>query len=231
MKGHVLEGRRSWIAVASVAALCVSAVVAAGSAVSYFGLRSKLSVSSRSASTREDGSPAEKAAVEKPKYEKINKNNVFLSNRAPAGPSVVLSGFWEDGVLLAQGDDVQKARVGETVFEVKVLSFDENSVDVEWKEKTFHWVLFPDMPGAGSPGGPPPGPPSPGAPAQVSGPVSKNGPAPESGSEGSGRRGDVRGGRGMSREDRERLRERLSQMSPEEREKAIQEFRQRRENR
>lgn len=214
--GRVPEKWRKWTTMACVAALAVSFVVMTGSAAGYLSLRGRMK--GLLATGSDDKSAAEQEKKKEdgktPAHEKIKKNNIFLANRVPTGPSVVLTGFYEDAALLAQGDNVKMARVGETVFDVKVVSMDGASVDVEWNGKPIHWTLFPASGG----GGPPPGPPRSGPPrgAPSVGPPSTAGPAVAPTS--------IEGFRRMPAGSREGLRERLRNMSPEERQRLREQF-------
>jgi len=216
--GRVPEKWRKWTTMACVAALAVSFVVMVGAAGGYLSLRSRMKGLLATGSDDRGAAEEEKKEDDKTSaHEKITKNNIFMANRVPTGPSVALTGFYEDAALLAQGDNVKMARVGETVFGVKVVSMDGTSVDVEWNGKPIHWALFPPTRG----GGPPSGPPSGGPPSSVSSSTGPAGPP----SAPAGAPPTMGGFRRMPPGGREALRERFRNMSPEERERLREQFR------
>lgn len=217
--GRVPEKWQRWTTMACVAALAVSFVVMAGSAAGYLSLRGRMK-GLLAAGTDDKGAQDKKEEDKTPSHEGINKNNIFLANRVPTGPSATLTGFWEDAALLAQGDEVKEARVGETVFDVKVVALDGTSVDVEWQGKPFHWTLFPPVGGGGPPAGAAPG----GGPPSASPSTSPAGPPSAPPAAGP----TIEGFRGMPPGGREALRQRFRNMSPEERERLREQFGERR---
>jgi len=222
------HGLGRWITVACLVTLAVALTVVSTAAVTYFDLKGTLARTLESEDAEE--APAAADPSTESKGDAVGKVDFFLPNRAPE-LTVSLVGLYGNAALLAQGNDVKQAAVGDSVLGVKVLAIRANGVDVEWNGKTVPLLLFPVLPATGAPspgGGPPPGPPhgvviapSPGMPV---GPPS--GPPPGVRPERGGRRRGMSGRfRNMSQEERRQLRERFQNMSDEEREELRRQFR------
>ena len=214
-------GNAKWITVACLAALVVAITVVATATAAYLDLKGSLARSLEADTPEQTPADAADDPSTKDKSAGIGATDFFLPNREPQ-LSVTLVGLYKDMAMLAQGNDVQTARVGESVLGVKVLAIHANGVDIEWNGKTMPLTLFPTMPTAGPPspgGGPPPDPP-PGVviappPGMPVGPPS--GPPPGIRPERGGRGGMRERLRNMSAEERRQFRERYENMSEEER--------------
>jgi len=220
------HGLGRWITVACLVTLAVALTVVSTAAVTYFDLKGTLSRTLESEDVEEATATVEPSTESK--GEAVGKVDFFLPNREPQ-LSVTLVGLYKDAAMLAQGDDVKQAAVGDSVFGVKVLAIRANGVDVEWNGKTVPLLLFPVLPatGAPSPGSAPPAGPPPGmrvGPPPAAPPAS--GPPPGVRPERGGRRRGMSGRfRNMSPEQRQQLRERYENMSDEEREELRGRFR------
>jgi len=154
------------------------------------------------------GAPAEPSAQVKAAVDGLKKNNLFAPHSAKQYPISEVAGILGNQALI----NGQWYKAGDTVADAKILAVEPTKVKVTWngQEKEFKPM---DAAGAGGPQGPGPdhkgGPPAPGAP----GMVVVSGPGP--------------GGAppGLSPEERDQMRERLQNMSSEERQKYREEMR------